>query len=639
MKSVPNVEYDEDAQAWLVVKEEGEDEVREGNWMFLLVDLMFVALVDKCSKVMLNCAISFHSLLFTSTVISVLYVTRLMLDDYCNRFYANDIFHRLIYFAYFLCMFVMVMNITVQQTNGRHDDELCAANIYGVGFGFAFIATRIMMVILLVLVIASDKTHNAAQQLTGQVVRSLISAFIAMVLVGADDEIDIFPSRDKYIIYMTIVAIEVSYSAYHHLSMGFAGIVRDIECLKSCGSYLVAAEVYPLDVELFQDRVGAFIMVILGQAIMVLLTPYFDEHQAIHAYPYTLLSIIVVFLYGLIYYEATKGSTSGHTAMSNSLLSAFLYTWLHMILAIAMFMTTAAVAILYTNDVPTGETVIITDPAVTDDADPWIHNKIMSAFELLGSSIGFTVLLIAILSILHRGLFHIFSRKLAKERRAFLIKIVLGLVHFFIPQLGWDQDHQGKTAILVHVFFLMLLVATETEISDDKYKKKKRRSSKSGTDQGETENDDEYIDEGTDGEQQANTNTLYDNGGTSTPASKTQMEMVSMSQGEQPYGEQPYSPGNPMHGGAGGEASHIYNNNNNNSLFPQSPQGQGQEQGRPQGQGQGQGNQHMHMPPSVVGRNPLANSGRGGGMDKEKRVNRRARISALTNAANRTANR
>lgn len=65
---------------------EGEEEETDTlAWILLFVDLVYVALLSKLSYVMEYCALSVHSFLFIITIFSVLFVTRLTIDDYACR--------------------------------------------------------------------------------------------------------------------------------------------------------------------------------------------------------------------------------------------------------------------------------------------------------------------------------------------------------------------------------------------------------------------------------------------------------------------------------------------------------------------------------------------------------------------------
>ena len=123
---------------------EEEEEEQEGAWMFLFIDLVLVAMTSKCALVMEYCSLSIHSFLFSATAFTVMFLTRQYIDEHCNRFFANDAFHRFLYFAYCGSFFIMALNVNSVE-NHSHLDYKCKANLYGVGFGVAFLMTRGIM--------------------------------------------------------------------------------------------------------------------------------------------------------------------------------------------------------------------------------------------------------------------------------------------------------------------------------------------------------------------------------------------------------------------------------------------------------------------------------------------------------------
>ncbi len=97
-----------------------------------------------------NCTNSFHSIFFICVIVGVLFLTRLYIDDYCNRFYVNDLFHRVLYFLYAMTLFVLTLNVNVQNSEGEglgRSDANCKANIYGDAFEMACVHVYIYIYI------------------------------------------------------------------------------------------------------------------------------------------------------------------------------------------------------------------------------------------------------------------------------------------------------------------------------------------------------------------------------------------------------------------------------------------------------------------------------------------------------------
>lgn len=142
-----------------------EQRMTKGFWVFKFVDLVFVALLSKLSQVLEYCALSFHSFSYVTSVFAVLYVTRMTMDDYGVQFLADDSFHVVLYFAYFMSMFVMTLNLHVNEDHSYpKSDAYCNANFVTFGFSMGFFASRIVMLILFTRVIYEDELWQSKKQ-------------------------------------------------------------------------------------------------------------------------------------------------------------------------------------------------------------------------------------------------------------------------------------------------------------------------------------------------------------------------------------------------------------------------------------------------------------------------------------------
>ena len=125
-------------------------------WVFKFTDLVFVALLSKLSKVLENCALSFHSFLFVTSLFCLLFVTRMTADEYGVQFIAHDSFHIICYYIYFMSNFIMALNINVVD-NHSHMDSVCRADFVSFGFLLGFVCSRAVILVLFSRVIVEDE--------------------------------------------------------------------------------------------------------------------------------------------------------------------------------------------------------------------------------------------------------------------------------------------------------------------------------------------------------------------------------------------------------------------------------------------------------------------------------------------------
>jgi len=531
-RTMPVVKFNDEKQEYEVIEDREESE-KEGTWMYLFVDLVFVALISKLAAVMENCAISFHSMSFVCTMMSIMFVTRLYLDEYCGRFYVNDLFHRLIYFMYTMSMFIMALNINAAPTDGGESDALCNANLYGYGFGMAFLMSRFLMLLLYLSVIWADH-KMALTQFIGPCFRCCMSFVVVLALVSADAEAEDagepddqypFPPAYRMNIYMTALMLEVGHSLVTHIfkAIDKAGYTMDHIIGHCFWHSLCGTEQFNLDIEAYQERIGAFLLMVLGEAVIGLLVPYFDVENAEETYKFSTISCFIIFCYGLEYFDAANSKDKGQHAMTHSVTMSFLYTWIHLPLAFGMFFTAAGMSICYEKSLEEGEEteapeageesgssssssssanstladrdreqkdappqpVLMlaklvpkmvrwlqeeaavppaSDKEKTDDhalALTWDHEPMFEPTVLLAGSIGCTILCLAILRNLHVGLDRLFARGEGKRRCEFILKCLFGLVHFTVPAYGFKKNSYNA---FTHACFIAAMIIYEAKV-------------------------------------------------------------------------------------------------------------------------------------------------------------------------------
>ena len=462
--------WDEEAKHYTMQEtdaEERKEQTRIGDWMFIFIDIIYLALIVKCCSIVENCTISWHTIMFCTTMLATIYITRLHLDDYVNRFYENDIFHRFLFFIYILCIMVMTLNVNSIETNGEPSDAACKADLYGIAFGLAFFATRVVLLMLQLSVIFTDATFQALRQFGPAIVGFAMSAFVVfvMVLVEYKDPKDVPPGH-RMGTYMAACAIEMTMHAWYHMSLAFGSYFRRIEGSCPGGCHIAGKEVFPLDTEVSGERIGAFMMCVFGVALITNLTRYYNVGHAHETYPYSIGSMLLSFYFALIYFEVSKVGHGEH-ALNKSVVSQFMYTWMHLLTALSSFFVNAAIGAMYEQDVPQPTYVYTESEEAADDGaieSTASHTQIFRPDELLACSIGFTLIWLGILSILHKGLGQFWKKGGSHARAAFAVKVMAAFVHFLLPAMPIKK---GSLVVWTHVMLLTCAVLAETRFGRD----------------------------------------------------------------------------------------------------------------------------------------------------------------------------
>ena len=89
----------------------GEDIPHHESWHELFFDLFYVALFIKLGDLMKSCSLSFNIVFSVFVIFLIAWVTQLHMGIYMNRFYAEDLFHKLLYLLQHAGLFIMFLNV------------------------------------------------------------------------------------------------------------------------------------------------------------------------------------------------------------------------------------------------------------------------------------------------------------------------------------------------------------------------------------------------------------------------------------------------------------------------------------------------------------------------------------------------
>jgi low temperature requirement protein LtrA len=266
-------------------------------WITVFIDLVYVAMFINLGHVLEGCGTGSDVTIMAFSIFLIMFNSRLAIDEYSNRFFADDIFHRVVYFVYTFGVLVMTMNIVVpaydsgsahrllriepgndsDSTPFNHSRSLVAAvgnckyvEDYWDGFMYGFVGTRLSLIALYSAVCLDNQ--KAKTQFITNVVKHSCS-----LVIGA---VALFETAGTPGYFFTAAIIEIFFSI----------LPRALEILKDMGFLHVRRikETYPLDVYEYQSRLGIFYMMVLGESMIQLLQRVYATHLEQRVYYFVL---------------------------------------------------------------------------------------------------------------------------------------------------------------------------------------------------------------------------------------------------------------------------------------------------------------------------------------------------------------
>eukprot|EP01130_Rhizamoeba_saxonica_P007784 TRINITY_DN3153_c0_g1_i2.p1 TRINITY_DN3153_c0_g1~~TRINITY_DN3153_c0_g1_i2.p1 ORF type:complete len:505 (+),score=82.34 TRINITY_DN3153_c0_g1_i2:563-2077(+) len=394
-------------QWWAEDPETGElilkrqDEERSATWTELFYDLIFVATISKLAHHLgLHPETVFNFCLFYTAIFNVWMSTML----YASRFERDDWIHRLFYVAQMFGVVSIGLNVDLAYDHGTF------------AFGVSFIIANIPVIIMYIFAMFTEKRTTATRSAVFFNVISLIPWIVSIIL------------DDHYFLLWTI-------------GLGFSQFSWLIAPLIS---KIFPSTVAPITIEHWVERQGLFIIIVLGESIVSLLSASADVEIPIQIYIAALLELTVAFGLKWIYFDV-DGSPKKLHALRRSKLTGVLWSLLHWPLSI--FITASASGSIGIQETITNR--YIDGPAIDSDvhkraifssSDDYTSGNSTDSLNQFGLTTAetsewvycfstaaalWTMSIIALLSIESRNLIHQYIR--------IPMRMIVGILIFLIP--------------------------------------------------------------------------------------------------------------------------------------------------------------------------------------------------------------
>jgi low temperature requirement protein LtrA len=324
-------------------------------WMALFLDLLFVAFFSKLSHLLLECEITSDLLVYCFCYNLFFYLGRFSIDEYSIRFYQDDIFHRLLYFLYTIGVLVMVMNIDQEKTAIHSGDDhayyyhqLSTSNLsnsesteentfhcklnnfFYTGVTYGYCITKLSIVGLYCGLIWLDKSNKILEQFGFRCLTLILSSLL--FLFG-----DFIITDVAMKIYLLIGVAVVELSNYFGISLFFYLKANNYVTTKWMTFH------YPIGYLEAQEKTGVFILIVIGEAIITLVTPTWEKGIASDVYLINLFGLLLVFAFAMLYFDKTQRRSGEPHAMRRNMFSGLLFMLCHPLVGFSLLLTTQGI--------------------------------------------------------------------------------------------------------------------------------------------------------------------------------------------------------------------------------------------------------------------------------------------------------
>jgi hypothetical protein len=326
-----------------------------------------VAMCSKLAHTFLTCEMNLNLFLWTATLMQIFFFSRFFLDEYNIRFETDDLFHRMLTFLYIFGICIMLVNINfsadAEGTAGAHRrlDAFSPPVDYSSPFQYSFQApvhrmlgvraekpvcsldtvsfhalsmgfymTRVALLLLYVGIMLIDQSHRVFYMFSIRVL-----AYVASIVFVIITDFVVHDPHAK--VYPLLCSVACEFLGY--VSGGI------IVMLKKAGRWdsLWGTMYFPINYLIAQQRISIYILVVLGESMLMLLLPKWSLPAGSTGYLAIVSSLLMVFMFAMHYFDqVVKGKSEMHAARRD-IVAGYIFNMLHGPLGYSLLVVSSSV--------------------------------------------------------------------------------------------------------------------------------------------------------------------------------------------------------------------------------------------------------------------------------------------------------
>lgn len=400
----------------------------EEHWTSLFLDLMYVCMCSKVASLLNYCNVDAEMIMLSFLLMLSFFSSRFFIDEYNQRFDKDDLFHRILLFAYVVGIAVMLVNVNLDMEDSSYSssrrglgaasttDTRYECKINSTYFGnyvIGYCITRGAIIVLYSGLSFIDQSIRVWHQFALRLALFAL-AIVLMVVATAEDDVSV-----KTYIFLAAMLLEV----FGHLTTAISMHLRRL----GWWPWDIGRYHFPINPYIGQERLGIYILVVLGEALILLLTPKWSLKNYDEGYLVIIASIFLIYMFAMQYFDQVqKGEGTLHACRRN-VFSGIMWIWLHSVLGYSLLLISVAIYGIDTHY----------------DADEYGSEDTDKKLLCIGCFVSQIVMLL--MRMMHKG----FRFHFATSGRLSLLVIRLFYCFCHLAMI-WVLDLAPKYALIVH---------------------------------------------------------------------------------------------------------------------------------------------------------------------------------------------
>ncbi len=405
----------------------------EESWLPEFLDLILVAGLIKLGDGLHYCGLHPQEITFVSFEFLIIFSTRYMIDEFMWHFYLDDLWNQMLFFTFILGVFLMTKMVSYSLDEHTYECSLSEfhMSLYMVGL----LITRVVLTVFWIVELYFDV--NARDLYYMYPVRNIISILLCILSMALPSIYDDFDLNNTYIIMGAVVLVEYYFhffKAFHKKPLLDLNEYWPLSRLNIASPDHTVEQLFECDEELeaVQNRLGVFILIVLGESMIQLLIPSFDLGHKDQMVFLTIMGLLLVWSVAKQFFDAAQRVPNGH-ALRRDMMSGNQWILMHGISGWFTFVLGIGLKFLYAD--------------LRYEQDAMGEHAIFMAVGCSGTVGCFTFM-----RFLHKGWGHWPGNK--NRLLGYLVRFGIAMVHLSV---AWWDIELPEHIVLTHTLIAVVL--------------------------------------------------------------------------------------------------------------------------------------------------------------------------------------